>query len=833
MLFFMTILSFKRISLFTAVITFCLTKAYAIEFNTDLLDVNDKNNIDFSRFSQQGYIMPGRYNLSVLLNNNRISNYSYLINFFEEDGSEQTKACIIREIVEKFGLKNEALNKVSFQAEDSCVDFSGLPGVEIKPEMAENAINVSIPQIWLEYSYSSWLPPSRWDEGIAGVLVDYNINASLINSYRSGNSERLGYNGTAGINAGPWRLRADYRGNYNLFLSADDKRVTQHDFDWSRIYAYRALADWQSTLMLGENYTDSDIFDSWQFTGLSLKDDERMLPPKMRGYAPQVSGIAETNARVKVTQQGRILYDSTVPAGPFTIDSLDGSTRGRLDVEVIEQDGRTKKFRVDAAYVPYLTRPGRLRYKLSLGKPRVAEHKLEGSMFLSGEASWGINNEWSLYGGGITTKDFNTLSIGVAKDLKRFGSLSVDITQSVATVPENGTKKGKSWRVSYSKRFDEMNTDITFAGYRFSERDFMTMKQYLNARSSGTITRREKELYTTSVNKHISDWNMVLGLQYSHQTYWDSQASRYYNFSLNQYFDFFELKNISASINASRTQYRNRDLDSVYLSLSMPFGGSTLRYNSSLSGDIYEQSVGLSGRVKERLGSYSINAGYRDGNGIKPTSKFSGYYSRQFPATDFSANMSWEEKGYTSLGLALAGGVTATGEGVALHSGGSGGGTRLMVGTEGISGVPVDSGRAVTNAMGIAVVTSVNSYYRNTTTVDVTNMPDDIEVRQAVTESVLTEGAIGFQRFKAVKGRRLFATIRHKDGEDVPFGASVRNRADIEIGIVGEEGLTWLSGINPSEKIIARWGKNERCEISLPEQIGVDVQVFVCSPEKQ
>ncbi len=84
------------------------------------------------------------------------------------------------------------------------------------------------------------------------------------------------------------------------------------------------------------------------------------------------------------------MYDSTVPAGPFTIDSLDGSTRGRLDVEVIEQDGRTKKFRVDAAYVPYLTRPGRLRYKLSLGKPRVAEHKLEGSMFLSGEASWGL-----------------------------------------------------------------------------------------------------------------------------------------------------------------------------------------------------------------------------------------------------------------------------------------------------------------------------------------------------------------------------------------------------------------------------------------------------------
>ncbi len=82
---------------------------------------------------------------------------------------------------------------------------------------------------------------------------------------------------------------------------------------------YRAIPRWRANLTLGENYINSEIFSSRRYTGASLESDDRMLPPKLRGYAPQVSGIADTNARVVISQQGRILYDSTVPAGPFTI----------------------------------------------------------------------------------------------------------------------------------------------------------------------------------------------------------------------------------------------------------------------------------------------------------------------------------------------------------------------------------------------------------------------------------------------------------------------------------------------------------------------------------
>ncbi|WP_176205238.1 fimbria/pilus outer membrane usher protein, partial [Salmonella enterica] len=107
---------------------------------------------------------------------------------------------------------------------------------------------------------------------------------------------------------------------------------SQSDFALSRLYLYRPLPAMQARLTLGENYISSSLFDSWRYTGGVVESDENMLPPQLRGYAPEIIGVAKTNARVTVTQQGRVIYDSTVPAGPFRIQSLNNATRGQLDV---------------------------------------------------------------------------------------------------------------------------------------------------------------------------------------------------------------------------------------------------------------------------------------------------------------------------------------------------------------------------------------------------------------------------------------------------------------------------------------------------------------------
>lgn len=139
------------------------------------------------------------------------------------------------------------------------------------------------------------------------------------------------------------------------------------------------------------------------------------------------------------------------------------------------------------------------------------------------------------------SEDYNALAVGLGRDLNEFGTVSTDVTQSVARL-EDETKQGKSWRLSYSKRFDDVNADITFAGYRFSERNYMTMEQYLDARYRNDFTRREKEMYTVTFNKNFVDANTSVNLQYSHQTYWDQKMSDYYMVSVNRYFDAAGLK---------------------------------------------------------------------------------------------------------------------------------------------------------------------------------------------------------------------------------------------------------------------------------------------------
>lgn len=40
-----------------------------IEFNTDVLDLSDRTNIDLSQFARSGFILPGTYSMVVQINN--------------------------------------------------------------------------------------------------------------------------------------------------------------------------------------------------------------------------------------------------------------------------------------------------------------------------------------------------------------------------------------------------------------------------------------------------------------------------------------------------------------------------------------------------------------------------------------------------------------------------------------------------------------------------------------------------------------------------------------------------------------------------------------------
>ncbi|MEQ5075933.1 fimbria/pilus outer membrane usher protein [Providencia alcalifaciens] len=804
--------------------------AFSVEFNADVLDALDRENIDISRFSQAGYIMPGEYQMEVIVNGQGISPSAFLIPFLERPAQETLEdkrlpqACLTSEMIGRMGLTEEAQEKIVYWNNEQCADLSLLPSVEVRSNTAQGILYINIPQAWLEYSDASWSPPSQWDDGIPGVLFDYNISGTINKPYKAEQSQSLSYYGTAGINLGSWRLRGDYQGNLNH--NTDSIVATDSQFSWNRFYMYRAIRSWRASLTLGENYLNSEIFSSWRYTGASLESDDRMLPPKLRDYAPQITGVADTNARIVISQQGRTLYDTTVPAGAFSIQDLDSSVRGRLNVEVIEQDGRKKEFQIDTAYVPYLTRPGQMRYKVVMGRSRNYEHTLEGPFFISGEVSRGISNKWSLYGGGIFSEDYNALAAGLGRDLNEFGAVSADVTQSVSRLREK-TRLGKLWRLSYSKHFDYVNTDITFTGHWFSERNYMTMEQYLDARYRNDFTGREKESYTVAFNKNFVDTNMSINLQYSRQMYWEQQMSDYYMVSAYRYFDTVGLKNISLGVSASRSKYYNYDNDSVFLRLSVPWGGGTVSYSGSVSNGHYTNIVGYSGILDGGLSNYTLNAGMNNGKSLSSQAQVSGFLSHSSSLANVSANFAAVQNGYTSFGVGASGGATITTQGAALHAGGMNGGTRLLVDTDGVGGVPIDGGRVSTNNWGIGVVTNVNSYYRNTTSVDLTRLPADMEARRSVVESVLTEGAIGHRKFEVLKGNRLFAVLGMADNSYPPFGASVTNAKGRELGMVADSGLVWLSGVTPGERLNVSWDGKIQCVVNIMDDIHQDKQLLL------
>ena len=790
-----------------------------IEFNTDLLDVKDKESIESGVFQQAGYIVPGEYTMQMVVNNMLIGERKVL---FYEQSENESQVCLTADLANELGLKAAELDRlltsppISKKAGSVCYNPSVLEGMLIRGELNKDTLTFSVPQAYRNYMSDSWEPPSRWDNGVNGALLDYGINLRNDHSEYNNKTSLTGY-GVAGINANVWRLRANWQGRYQHTENKNGLEDSQSEFDVRRVYAYRALPELHAKLTLGEQDLGNSIFDGFQFTGASLITDDKMLPPNLRGYAPEVVGIAKTNAKVVISQQGRIIYETQVASGPFRIQDLSSSISGMLDVQVEEQDGSVQTFQVNTATIPYLSRPGSLRYKFNSGKVSSREHELDGPAFASAEFSWGVNNGWSLLGGGLLANNYSAVSVGIGRDLLQFGAVSFDITESRAQLPE-GTKSGGSYRVNYSKMFEQYDSQVAFAGYRFSERDFMTMNDFMVAKKIGEPYRGgSKEMYSVVLSKQFRDAKLGAYVDYTHQSYWSQTDSDRISLSLSHSFDVMDWRNLSTSVSAYHLEQNDRTDDGLYFTLSVPLGNNKhVSYSASTMGGKTTNSMSFYNRVDDR-NSYSVTAS------TSPAGESaSGFYTYTGDKANIMANLSHQTGGSTAVGVSLNGGITATGQGVAVHRVGMMGGSRIMVDTDGTKDVPVHAGRlpTYTDKYGKAVVADVASYYRQRTSIDVNKLGENAEpIGTPISMGTLTEGAIGYRHFDMLSGSKLMLELVKSDGKSVPFATEVFNEKGQALGMVGEDGMAYLAGLHGGDVVEARWGREQHCHIQLPSPL--------------
>ncbi|HIA4028581.1 TPA: fimbria/pilus outer membrane usher protein [Escherichia coli] len=799
----------------------------AVEFNVDMIDVEDRANIDLSRFEKKGYITPGKYLVRVQINKNILPQAS-MLDWVKSDTESGSLLCLTKEHLTNFGLNEAFIENLQTIKLTDCLDLSLKPELITRLDKSTMVLSLSVPQAWLKYQATNWTPPEFWDDGIAGFILDYNLYASQYAPHHGDSTQNISSYGTLGFNLGAWRLRSDYQYNQNL----TDGNFVSHDGNFARNYLFRPIPSWSSKFTMGQYDLSSDLYDTFHFTGASLESDESMLPPDLQGYAPQITGIAQTNAKVTVAQNGRILYQATVAPGPFTISDLGQSFQGQLDVTVEEEDGRTSTFQVGSASIPYLTRKGQVRYKTSLGKPTSVGHNdINNPFFWTAEASWGWLNNVSLYGGGMfTADDYQALTTGVGFNLNEFGSLSFDITGAKATLQQQNSDnlRGYSYRFNYAKHFESTGSQITFAGYRFSDKDYVSMSEYLSSRNGDDSVENEKESYVISLNQYFDTLDLNSYINITRNTYWDRSSNTNYSLSLSKNFDIGDFRGISTSLAISRVRWDKDEENQYYFSFSLPLqqsrniSYSMQRTDGSKTSQMISWYDSSDRNNTWNISTSATNDNIRDG---EPTLR--GSYQHYSPWGRLNINGSMQPNQYNSVTAGWYGSLTATRHGIALHDYGYADNARMMVDTDGIAGVEINSNRTVTNGLGIAVVPSLSNYTTATLRVNNNELPEGVDVENSVIRATLTQGAIGYTKLNATTGYQIVGIIRQENGHFPPLGVSVIDTiSGKDVGLVAEDGFVYLSGIQENSTLRLSWSNNT-CEVTTPNQSNISESAII------
>lgn len=286
----------------------------SVEYDSSFLMGTGASSIDVKRYSQGNPTPPGVYNVRVFINQQSVASLELP---FVDIGENSAAACITLKNLAQLHIKQPEypITLLAREGEEGdCLDIKkSIEQAEVSYDGSEQHLEISVPQAYVYKTYGGYVDPSLWESGINAAMLSYSLNAYHSDS-KNGNRDSIYGAFNTGLNLGAWHLRA--RGNYNW--SQDNG----NSFDFQDRYLQRDIPAIRSQVIVGDAYTTGETFDSVNVRGMRLYSDSRMLPSALASYAPIIRGVANSNAKVTVTQNGYKIYESTVPPGEFVIDDL-------------------------------------------------------------------------------------------------------------------------------------------------------------------------------------------------------------------------------------------------------------------------------------------------------------------------------------------------------------------------------------------------------------------------------------------------------------------------------------------------------------------------------
>ncbi len=786
-----------------------------VEFNPAFL--HDGSQVDVSQFSHGNPVLPGEYLVDLQINSKWVGRAS--IRFIAQPGSDIALPCIDRAIIERIGLDFERLS-LSARSElrklqsGGCVDLKAIiPHAAVSFDLSQLRLDISVPQAALLRKPRGYVSPELWDSGVTSATLGYNVNA-----YRSTSASVFTTSDvsttdghadlTLGGNLDSWHLRER--------SSIDVTSGGPTTFQNIATYVVHDIPSIRSDLTLGDSFTDGAVFDSFGFRGVSLASDDQMLPDSQLQYAPIVRGIARTNARVVITQHGNVILETTVSPGAFEIDDLYATGYGGdLLVTVYEADGSQESFTVPYASLVQLLRPGVWRYSLVAGE--VEQPYLTGTEpFTQATLQHGLNDYLTAYTGAVDAEHYRAGLLGIAVNTT-LGAAAVDVTEARTDITSTLSPAGQSLRLSYSKLVSYSQTNITLATYRYSSSGFYSFSDALTARQAAASVAglgsfdHARSQWQLNINQTLPGRWGNFYLTGSLLTYWNATGTMtQFQAGYTNHLRFWHTGlSYSFSIAHQQNQLTGQPDNRVLATFSLPLGDSP--HSPMVSTNLIQDTTGgvstrsaqevITGTVgaNNQL-TYSASASQASGD---RSFTANGQYTSSYSTVSASAS---EGTGYSQQSLGATGGVVAHPGGITFSN--------QMTDTIGIIEAMGAAGARVTNSVGTVVDSSgyavlpfLLPYRLNTITIDPDGLvSSDVEFKSTTEFVAPREDSVVMIRFQTVGGRPIIATTHLTDGSAVPFGASVYDAQNSEVGLAGQDGRIYLHGIADSGVLTVRWG---------------------------
>lgn len=796
------------------------------------------------RFNADNNTPAGKYSVDIYLNGRFIQRDS--VDFVNNSAQKESEPCLSREFYVQSGVNESALPQSDELAKSQCKSPEALlKGASWSFDQPRLRLDLYIPQALLTRSPRDAVPVESWDAGESLMFLNYSTNYYQ-SRYRSGSggTSQYGFLGLkSGINLGLWQLRQQSSATYSQSSS-------RSRYQWQSLQTYmqRPIAALNSNLMIGQSYSGGSLFGSMAYNGVKLETDQRMWPQSRRGYAPEIRGTAQTNARVVVSQNGRTIYETNVPQGPFVIDDLSSTHyEGDLKVEIIEADGRSSTFTVPFSAVPDSMRPGVSRYNAVVGRAR--DYGDTQNLFGDFTYERGISNSLTGNLGLRIADDYQAILAGGVWS-HWLGAFGLNTTWSHAQIDDNQSQSG--WRVqaSYSRTFDYTGTNVALAGYRYSTEGYRELSDVLGERASKkrgsnnvfkSDTLNQRNQFTAMINQSLGDYGSLY-LSGSVMDYYDNQSR---NTQLQVGYSN-SWKNISYNLAISRQQsvYRNQtDMDGseqgrsrsylgntenlITLTFSIPlsFGGRDNYISTSLS---HADSSGNSGQTSvsgmlDDAGTlnYSVYAGYQQNRESQAGSTKNWGANLQKNSVFGTLNGSYSASSdYTQWGVGGRGAAV-------IHRGGITLGPYLsetfgLVEAKGAKGALVKNGQgARIDSNGYAIVPSLTPYRYNTISLDPKGINKHTELKSTQSRVIPYAGAAVKASFDTLSGYGVLIKAKINGTEALPMGASVLDDQNNVVGMSGQASLIYARVRERQGILTVKWGDSpqEMCRVSyvLPE----------------